>query len=1013
MKKYFKLINFKLRLVLHQTDLTKYLEKIISSEKDKGTVNVGNDEELSFENIGDKVKITFKGEEKYIDKVPISFVNEEGETIFKIFDKTSPNVIKEILSSISFDYEFYNKDKKEIKIEELLEKNESVVVLKEKNKELENLFAPLFKIIDITKEDEIIKTSLLLPFESNNLGLNFNSDFQLIIKQRIPLINKIQEYLQNENVSVIKIYGTDGIGKSISYLFLTAINNQNNSIYFNLKDIFNNQCNKKQYFIKSLMKYYRNFDSNNVNDKTINQDISLKYNLYETHKEILEQEPTEDFWELLKIFCEEIEIFANSLIIIDQFKQDFDNNKKLNEIIQYFRGKKNIKFIISSSLNDNTVKEDFISNLTFFFQEKDDNKVETIEEETSVEDIMFKNFSFENAEIKKIENQNNDFSKIGIFNQGFKNIKLITNPEEVEYTNADSEKKKINYPLYDITKIIYINNLISMKNIIKEEDKKYYEIFQYNPKSYNEFEKFLSTNKFKLNEENYIKYLKQKFNNIENKIIEFYKNLKLKNSLEESEENLKGTYIIKLMDIIKEKEIIDLKTLIKYLKIFPFKYLKIYLTDDSDKNMQKINFIDIKKDLNEKKFILDYAYEFVKLAFLNIIYKLNSSTTIDMKELSGSGIGPLLENKIKRYIENIKEPEILIRYFWNFTSTNSDDKKCPEEKYDFKTYKPIEYDDIKNNKIKDFNKYYYIIPDSQTNRSLDAIILIPYANNKFNLICIQITKHKKTVKSKQEYISDCFLAKSKLEKTYGITIENVYFYFILAEDYLNEDTRLYLEIENISYFYFSIRKATFIKYDEIINLTELCKPEARITQELNDDEYKTFENKNELIKLTESFLIKKRKRNEDFDITEQNFEMARNYVFKLSARIYLDYEQLKDMKTIVENNRRINGNFTFTYVYNVNFGEFTSFKRHHNLIGVIVDEKQNKSETKRKYYYYYLNQLYPEGEELNSKIYLAMINGKWSNKRIRERKENYSLKNVPIYFCDSIFVFKIYEVNNK
>ena len=71
------------------------------------------------------------------------------------------------------------------------------------------------------------------------------------------------------------------------------------------------------------------------------------------------------------------------------------------------------------------------------------------------------------------------------------------------------------------------------------------------------------------------------------------------------------------------------------------------------------NFIDISDNLDEKQFIIDYSYQFIKLAFLNLIYKIPSSTTIDVAELTESGIGPLLENKIKRYIENLEDPHIL------------------------------------------------------------------------------------------------------------------------------------------------------------------------------------------------------------------------------------------------------------------------------------------------------------------------------------------------------------------
>ena len=422
------------------------------------------------------------------------------------------------------------------------------------------------------------------------------------------------------------------------------------------------------------------------------------------------------------------------------------------------------------------------------------------------------------------------------------------------------------------------------------------------------------------------------------------------------------------------------------------------------------NFIDISDNLDEKQFIIDYSYQFIKLAFLNLIYKIPSSTTIDVAELTESGIGPLLENKIKRYIENLEDPHILIRYFWNFTRISKIyDKKLPEEKYDFSTFRPLVYDDIIKYKITDNDRIYYIIPGSQTNRSLDSIMLIPIGGNEFNMICFQITKHKMTIKEKKDYSTDCFIAKSKFEESYGIKIKNVYFYFILAEDYMNEDTKNSLDINNISYFYFSIRKVAFIKNDEIIQITDLCNPEAEITQVIENNEYRTFENKNELIKITENFLIKKRKRDINFKISETIYEKARKYLFRLSSHISLDQDIEKEMRNIV-NKAGKKKNFIFTYVFNVNFSEYTDFLKHIDLIGVIIDEN-GKKEKERSYHYYYQGQLYPQNSELDVEIYSKMVNKKERTQRLIERKNNYLLKEVPSKFCNSIFVFKIYEIN--
>ena len=63
-----------------------------------------------------------------------------------------------------------------------------------------------------------------------------------------------------------------------------------------------------------------------------------------------------------------------------------------------------------------------------------------------------------------------------------------------------------------------------------------------------------------------------------------------------------------------------------------------------------------------------------------------------------------------------------IRYFWNLTSKTQVKEGYTNKKnlYDYKNYKEIKYDDIIINKITEYDKYYYIVPGNQTNRSLDA-----------------------------------------------------------------------------------------------------------------------------------------------------------------------------------------------------------------------------------------------------------------------------------------------------
>ena len=161
--------------------------------------------------------------------------------------------------------------------------------------------------------------------------------------------------------------------------------------------------------------------------------------------------------------------------------------------------------------------------------------------------------------------------------------------------------------------------------------------------------------------------------------------------------------------------------------------------------------------------------------------------------------------------------------------------------------------------------------------------------------------------------------------------------------------------------------------------------------------------------MVENFLIKKRKRDKNFQISEKNYEKARKHIFKLTGHISLDNNIEKEMNKIVEKMKKIQGNFIFTYVYNVNFDEVIYLKKNENLIGVIIDEDKNN---KKNYHYYYLGKFYPADKRLDPDIYLKMLTEPDHIKGLVERKSNYLFSEIPFNLCDSIFVFKIYAINN-
>ena len=299
--------------------------------------------------------------------------------------------------------------------------------------------------------------------------------------------------MKNDKKFILKIYGSNGIGKSIIFLYFMAIKSDYKIIYFNLKDIFTYKQDQQEYFRNALMKYYSSNNYASINDASSKEDIDkytkFNYNIYLKTIKDLENKDQDvsikgDLWDMLFSFCEYIEDDGNSLIIIDQYKNEFDDEKKsinLKKIITQYSQNKTIKFIIASSLNDNTVKEDLIADLIYIFRESIEflKSPEPLIKKKDIEDELFKDFKFDN------NNNNNDDANKEFTNFSLFNIDKVENSNqekkneirETENNNVIINKNKdkiinkymnINEKLIELTEIIYINNLDSVENFLKD-----------------------------------------------------------------------------------------------------------------------------------------------------------------------------------------------------------------------------------------------------------------------------------------------------------------------------------------------------------------------------------------------------------------------------------------------------------------------------------------------------------------------------------------------------------------
>ena len=102
-----------------------------------------------------------------------------------------------------------------------------------------------------------------------------------------------------------------------------------------------------------------------------------------------------------------------------------------------------------------------------------------------------------------------------------------------------------------------------------------------------------------------------------------------------------------------------------------------------------------------------------------------------------------------------------------------------------------------------------------------------------------------------------------------------------------------MEIENIAYFFCSIKNEQFLKDGYIFELEDIYREEAKIIQVCEKNEYKTFNSKKSLINYMEKYLNKKRYSDREKKISENFFNGARKHLFKLTPNIYLN-KNIKD-----------------------------------------------------------------------------------------------------------------------
>ena len=740
---------------------------------------------------------------------------------------------------------------------------------------------------NLKKNEEIIEINIekLCPNYEYFSSLKNKKLFKLIVNQnRLNLIEKINNFCEQNNKKIFWLMGKEGIGKTITLQYFTIMKKNHKSIYLNLKllNTMNSKVDQlKKIFFKEVAKYFsgesEKIDLDSKKTKSIlyhNYEV-LQNNINNKLYNSLEKQNLEFFWLLIFNLIEEISD-NKCLIILDQYNSCYSDNecKKLIYLLNLVLNKYTlIKILLSSSINNYEIKDFFIKNINCIDNYNNYQNYEFISEEE--EELELSNDNKSEDEEQKEDNyleesneENDTLSEYEYYEDMVKKqteniMEKINLPPPSNQINFDLNYNTKNsfFPNVDKDKLNneYYNSLVDCKEflkIINNEDMPFLKeleqmmtSFSYSFKIFDDFLYFKENKKTddiaKIIEEFY----SYTYNHFKLKIFKFY------NSINNNDDNIKYQELYKLKKMISYKKKYNLSELGTILKNSPMEYLNIIIYKKKEENSINLNVFD-----PSRKFVIQYANQFIELSF-DLIYKehLKSLKSISVSDLTNSGFGSYLEMEIKNSIlENciscFKGYTIILRNIFALVGkTNNSGKTVKNNRENEKSsllYKQfnIKHYDVVIDDIDEEGKT-YLLPNtnylvnqvSETGKIFDIGILIyigQVTNNGelkfiFNLYLIQITKYKINLKTKEEYIKNGNAAKNYIEKTYNITIKENNFLFILPMgDNKTKKLEEKLNQIGVTFIYYDLLKRDFCDKNGII----INKIENLSTKFFQDDQ---------------------------------------------------------------------------------------------------------------------------------------------------------------------------------
>jgi len=427
---------------------------------------------------------------------PIKLNLKDLNLSIKEINLYSEKQLKQIISTFDLKYLFFDNNDNTLDPSKNYKSLKEVIIMRKKIYDVDNkifldMIEKYFEFLDIDKSQKIIEINpLLLSFNFYDIfkeKMRIDKTIKLILNEdRNKFIQRITDFINSEK-KFLWMVGSDGIGKTISFMYYTLISEES-ILYLNLKLFNENNYKAEENLANDIIRYFYIKKENKDQRAFKNEKSQLIYILNSIFSSQTNSKKLSinNFWLLLKNIVFEISIAHYNkplIIILDQYKDlNIDVNYQfLNDFIESVN-KKNCKVIISCSINNYNIESVLLNNIKNF-------SFSSAHEEAYIDNSDTNDMIVDEYDV----NQECEFFEEVLEKKERKNILLINDDNNDMAEQEDSPLLLNKVAFKDITLKFYYPSLVSGKDLSKDfqiEEIKCFQNFNFNLKYINKYINF-------------------------------------------------------------------------------------------------------------------------------------------------------------------------------------------------------------------------------------------------------------------------------------------------------------------------------------------------------------------------------------------------------------------------------------------------------------------------------------------------------------------------------------------